>query len=100
MVTHDDTVAWLKGLSPRGAYAIKVSGLATKESVREAIAAGALTPELTPQLGNRTFLEICAWCGVETPRRPPPMRKPAASEKTLAKARRTLERAGYVVIKP
>jgi len=28
------------------------------------------------------------------------MRKPAASEKTLAKARRTLERAGYVVIKP
>lgn len=100
MDARDGTsLAWLAGLSPHAAYAIKQNGMESKKAVREAITAGTLTPEFTPQLGVRTFLEICAWSGAKVRQRPPPRPIPPATERTIAKARRTLERAGYSVTK-
>ena len=100
MTPQTDTDAWLAGLGPRAAFAIRQTGLPSKDAVRDAIESGALSPEFTPQLGARTFLDICSWCGAAAPRRRPPSPKPVATPTTIAKARRTLERAGYTVIGP
>jgi hypothetical protein len=41
--------------------------LETKERVAEAIRAGTFRPGTVRNLGEKTFVEICKWAGVESP---------------------------------
>lgn len=96
----DSPHAWLAGLAPAAAKVIKAHGYTSVADVRAAITSGSLTAEFSPQLGEKTLRQICVWSGVSVP----PSRNPhvprIASPQALARAKRTLERAGYTVLAP
>lgn len=94
------TPSWLASLAPAAAKAIKAHAYTSIAEVREAIMSGSLDPEFSPNLGVKTFRVICAWCDVPIPRRRAPQVPRVASPQALARAKRTLERAGYTVLAP
>ena len=68
----------------------------SRKEVREAIGAGALSPWEIQGLGPKTMSDLCAWCGADMPVKPRVARMP--SDRAVERAKKTLKRAGYVVL--
>lgn len=88
---------WLKGLPHRSMRTLLQYGYSSKEEVAAGLANGSLSAEL-PGVGQKMLTALCAWLDMPMPRRPDVHKMP--TKEAIARAKRTLERAGFTVLAP
>ena len=88
---------WLKGLPHRSMRTLLQYGYSSKEEVAAGLSSGRLSAEL-PGVGEKMLAALCAWLNMPLPERPEAHKIP--TKEAIARAKRTLERAGFTVLAP
>lgn len=88
---------WMKGLPHRSMRTLLQYGYSSKEEVAAGLASGNLSAEL-PGVGKKMLAALCAWLDAPLPKRVEVHKVP--TKEAIARAKRTLERAGFTVLPP
>jgi hypothetical protein len=88
-----------RGLSIRVINTLKCADYESKEQVREDIHSRKLTPGSIPNMGRKSFNEICDWAEVNAPEKEKPKPLTVPTDKEISFYTAKLKMAGFKVTK-